>query len=207
MPCLFFNCLLTNIFCPITDPLLDLTINKSINATTATNLSNQFKKSPSVTAASGSSSIPTPSVAQNPGYKRPRQIFTLQQEDQLAAYVRDTANYYSGLSSKEVRILAFVYGVCNQVDMPAGWLETHQASFDWCLGFIKRNKLSPMILSGHSYNSNVKPKATVQLPKPQQNIAVVSNNTNSNGAAEKMDTSPKNNINGNNQSEPIEIDE
>lgn len=37
--------------------------------------------------------------------------------------------------------------------MPSGWRETHQASFDWCLGFIKRNKLSPMILASHAYKS------------------------------------------------------
>lgn len=83
----------------------------------------------------------------NTGFRRPRQIFTLQQEEQLATYVRETANYYSGLSSKDVRILAYVYGVCNQVEMPNGWHESYQASFDWCCGFQKRNKLSPLIIN------------------------------------------------------------
>lgn len=101
------------------------------------------------------------SVSTSVNYRRPRQIFSAQQEEQLTVYVRETANYYSGLSSKEVRILAFVYGVCNHVEMPTGWHETHQASFDWCVGFIKRNKLSALIInsvinrvsSTHSTNS------------------------------------------------------
>lgn len=85
---------------------------------------------------------PSPTV-----YKRPRQIFSIDQEDELAVHVRDTSNYYGGMSSKDVRTLAYVFGTCNQVDMPSGWQETHQASFDWCLGFIKRNKLTPMMTS------------------------------------------------------------
>lgn len=84
------------------------------------------------------------------GFRRPRQVFTMEQENQLADYVRETSNYYSGLSSKEVRILAFVYGVCNQVEMPTGWHESHQASFDWCVGFIKRTKLPPTMITGIS---------------------------------------------------------
>lgn len=87
-------------------------------------------------------STPSPTV-----YKRPRQIFSVDQEEELAVHVRDTSNYYGGMSSKDVRTLAYVFGTCNQVDMPSGWQETHQASFDWCLGFIKRNKLTPMMTS------------------------------------------------------------
>lgn len=108
----------------------------------------------------------------NPNYKRARQIFTYSQEEQLAVHVRDTATYYSGLSSKEVRILAFVYGVCNQVEMPVGWRETHQASFDWCLGFIKRNKLAAMILTSHAYkninntNNSSKSQSAIEIATP-----------------------------------------
>lgn len=87
------------------------------------------------------------------GYKRPRQIFSVEQEEELAVFVRDASNYYNGMSSKDVRILAFVYGVCNQVDLPVGWRESHQASFDWCLGFIKRNKLTPMMTSSHQFRN------------------------------------------------------
>lgn len=91
----------------------------------------------------------TSSPSNNPGYKRPRQIFSIEQEEELAEFVRDTSQYYNGMSSKDVRILAFVYGICNQVEIPIGWRDTHQASFDWCLGFIKRNKLTPMMINNH----------------------------------------------------------
>lgn len=89
-------------------------------------------------------------------FRRPRQIFTISQETELADYVRDTSNYYSGLSSKEVRILAFVYGICNRVDMPTGWYESHQASFDWIVGFIKRSKLPPTMITGISLKGTSK---------------------------------------------------
>lgn len=89
-------------------------------------------------------------------FRRPRQIFTMQQEYELADYVRETSNYYSGLSSKEVRILAFVYGICNQVEMPTGWHESHQASFDWIVGFIKRTKLPSTMITGISFKGSTK---------------------------------------------------
>lgn len=85
--------------------------------------------------------------------RRPRQIFSLQQEEELANFVRETSDYYSGMSSKDVRTLAFVYAVCNRVEMPTGWRESSQASFDWCLGFIKRNKLSPMMTTSNMYKA------------------------------------------------------
>lgn len=92
----------------------------------------------------------TTNLSNGGGFRRPRQVFSMEQENQLADYVRETSNYYSGLSSKEVRILAFVYGVCNQVEMPIGWHDTHSASFDWCVGFIKRTKLPPTMITGIS---------------------------------------------------------
>lgn len=83
--------------------------------------------------------------------RRPRQIFSLQQEEELATFVRETSDYYNGMSSKDVRTLAFVYATCNRVEIPAGWKESSEASFDWCLGFIKRNKLSPMMTTSNMY--------------------------------------------------------
>lgn len=113
---------------------------------------------------------PSANAAAAANFRRPRQIFSPQQEEQLAVYVRDTANYYSGLSSKEVRILAFVYAVCNQVEMPSGWHESHQASFDWCVGFIKRNKLAALVISSNlsnktNCNSTSNPMASMKSPK------------------------------------------
>lgn len=152
---------------------------------------------------------PIQSSTSNAGYKRPRQIFTLQQEEQLAVYVRDTANYYSGLSSKEVRILAFVYGVCNQVEMPVGWRETHQASFDWCIGFIKRNKLSPMVVQSLSYKNNNNTTGKSHQTHPPKLPSTGPNGT-PNGKDEKsatMEVDGTSNGNANSADTPIEIDD
>lgn len=99
-------------------------------------------------------------------FRRPRQIFTLNQETELADYVLDTSKYYSGLSSKEVRILAFVYGICNRVDMPSGWYESHQASFDWIVGFMKRSKLPSTTITGISMKGSSKQS---KLPESKSN--------------------------------------
>lgn len=122
----------------------------------------------------------TTNVSNGGGFRRPRQVFSMEQENQLADYVRETSNYYSGLSSKEVRILAFVYGVCNQVEMPIGWHDAHSASFDWCVGFIKRTKLPPNIITGiSSKGSNKQSKSSTSFElKPTVNANPVKSNGN-----------------------------
>lgn len=134
------------------------------------NMSEQYKNTISNTN--------TNATLNNGGFRRPRQVFTLEQENQLADYVRETSNYYSGLSSKEVRIMAFVYGVCNQVEMPPGWHESHQASFDWCVGFIKRTKLPPQMITGISTKgSNKQPKVSASIEtKPNKTSTQINNN-------------------------------
>lgn len=77
--------------------------------------------------------------------KRPQQIFSNEQEKELSEFARDASDYYNGLTSKDVRILAFVYGVCNQVDLPAGWRDKHEASFAWGSRFAKRHNLNLLI--------------------------------------------------------------
>lgn len=185
--------------------------NQSINNTTIQpmNLSMSSPVTNNVKPQPTQPQAPIPSTTSNAGYKRPRQIFTLQQEEQLAVYVRDTANYYSGLSSKEVRILAFVYGVCNQVEMPVGWRETHQASFDWCIGFIKRNKLSPMVVQSLSYKNNnnttVKSHQT-NLPKlPSTGTNGTPNGKDEQLATTQVDATSNGNVNS--ADTPIEIDD
>lgn len=120
--------------------------------------------SPTVPSQPEEMSTPSPTV-----YKRPRQIFSIDQEEELAVHVRDTSNYYGGMSSKDVRTLAYVFGTCNQVDMPTGWQETHQASFDWCLGFIKRNKLTPMMSS----KSGGPGRPSAMMPVADKTVEVV----------------------------------
>lgn len=112
---------------------------------------------------------PITNISNAGGFRRPRQVFTMEQENQLADYVRETSNYYSGLSSKEVRIMAFVYGVCNLVEMPTGWHESHQASFDWCVGFIKRTKLPPAMITGISTKGSSKQSKSSTSSEPKSN--------------------------------------
>lgn len=123
--------------------------------------------------------------------RRARQIFTQGQEEQLAVYVRETSNYYSGLSSKEVRIMAYVWGVCNQVEMPPGWHESHQASFDWCVGFIKRTKLPPTMITGISTKGKTKPSTSninnSTSPLPHSSRISIDNHNNSNSMAIEID--------------------
>lgn len=124
--------------------------------------------------------------------RRARQIFTQGQEEQLAVYVRETSNYYSGLSSKEVRIMAYVWGVCNRVEMPPGWHESHQASFDWCVGFIKRTRLPPTMITGISAKGKSKSSMSnintgpTPLPDTSSRISI-DNVNNSNPTAIEID--------------------
>lgn len=143
------------------------------------------------------SAIPaTTNTVSNGDFRRPRQIFTMQQENELAHFVRETSNYYSGISSKEVRILAFVYGVCNQVEMPIGWRESHQASFDWIVGFMKRTKLPSTIITGIAMNKGKQSKSPTSNGQTKSNhIEKSQHNGNSNIC---------NDINGN--ITPIDID-
>lgn len=159
---------------PFAEPLnlsissLQRTMNSTVS--NSTNGSNKVPKLPtSQNAKSSNAKISNPI-----GSKKPRMIFTLEQEEQLAVYVRDTSNYYSGLSSKELRILAFVFGVCNQVEMPPGWLENHQASLEWCIAFIKRVKLPPTMITGITIKTN--PKLISSSAQIQQNGSSQANN-------------------------------
>lgn len=123
--------------------------------------------------------------------RRARQIFTQGQEEQLAVYVRETSNYYSGLSSKEVRIMAYVWGVCNQVEMPPGWHESHQASFDWCVGFIKRTKLPPTMITGISTKGKSKSSTpninNGKTSLPDSSRISIDNHNNPNSTAIEID--------------------
>ncbi|XP_031625074.1 uncharacterized protein LOC116341881 [Contarinia nasturtii] len=149
---------------------------------------------PNMNVVSNANTVPTSTLISNGGFRRPRQVFTLEQENQLADYVRETSNYYSGLSSKEVRIMAFVYGVCNQVEMPPGWHESHQASFDWCVGFIKRTKLPPQMITGISTKgSNKQSKLSTSIETkpnkipPQVNSNFIKRNENTNNTPIEID--------------------
>lgn len=176
-------------------------VNTNMNFITNTSLTAITNANPNVNLNTITNNNPqvipnTISNISNTGsFRRPRQVFTMEQENQLADYVRETSNYYSGLSSKEVRIMAFVYGVCNQVEMPTGWHETHQASFDWCVGFIKRTKLPSTMITGISSKGSTKqskitssePKLNKVVPPHVNGSSVKSNDKNINNTPIEID--------------------
>ncbi|KAL1276995.1 hypothetical protein QQF64_023668 [Cirrhinus molitorella] len=72
------------------------------------------------------------------GYWTPRRVFSAQQEDSLAEYLKRAADLFYGLSSKEVRRLAFQLAVHYKCSYPETWNECSLAGRDWFMGFMKR---------------------------------------------------------------------
>lgn len=72
----------------------------------------------------------------NIGNKR---VFTTDQESSLADYLKTSAKMCHGLTTKQVRELAFQYAVRLELSTPSSWNENNMASLDWLKGFLKRN--------------------------------------------------------------------
>ncbi len=68
------------------------------------------------------------------------QIFTLQQEQELTAYLKTCSLLNHGLTPNETRKVAHQYAVANNVKCPQNWNVRKEASRDWFTGFLKRNK-------------------------------------------------------------------
>lgn len=73
------------------------------------------------------------------GYAKPRQIFSDDQENELAEYIKHSSKIFFGLSTTDVKSLAFEYAKENQILMPSNWYENKKSTKDWLLGFLKRN--------------------------------------------------------------------
>lgn len=73
------------------------------------------------------------------GYKRNRQVLSDQMEGELAKYLIHQSKVYFGLSTKEVRRLAFEFAVKNKVTVRPNWIKDKMATADWLTGFLKRN--------------------------------------------------------------------
>ncbi|KAJ8262402.1 hypothetical protein GJAV_G00166060 [Gymnothorax javanicus] len=78
------------------------------------------------------------------GYQSHKRVFTLVQEAELMAYLKDVAGIHCGLSSKEVRKLAFQIAKHNQLKYPEAWNATEMAGKDWFSSFMKRNPQFPV---------------------------------------------------------------
>lgn len=73
------------------------------------------------------------------GYFNGRNIFTKEQETELAEYLKRASDIYYGLTPKELRKFAFQYATANNLQVPTSWTDNKMAGPDWYTSFIKRN--------------------------------------------------------------------
>lgn len=74
------------------------------------------------------------------GYKRPCQIFTDDQEQELADYVTEASQIYYGPCPKEIHSLTYEYAIRNNIKIPQNWSDVKLASADWFNTFLKRHR-------------------------------------------------------------------
>ena len=73
------------------------------------------------------------------GYHPHNRVFNENQENILADYVKKCADLYYGLSTRDLRSLAFQCAVHYEIKFPPNWTEAQMASSDWLNAFLKRN--------------------------------------------------------------------
>lgn len=73
------------------------------------------------------------------GYNPYNRVFTAEQESQLVKYCEKTVDLYFGLSTKDLRKLAFQFASANGLNYPQKWNDVEQASEDWLTAFLRRN--------------------------------------------------------------------
>lgn len=65
-------------------------------------------------------------------------MFTTEQEDYIADYIKKASDIYFGLSPTEVRRLAYDFAKSLQIDIPENWEKNKIAGRDWFTSFKKR---------------------------------------------------------------------
>lgn len=73
------------------------------------------------------------------GYSGNRRILSADEEMLLSDYLKQSCRMYFGLSSEEVRKLAFEFAFMNNKNLPSNWIEKSTAGIDWFQGFMKRH--------------------------------------------------------------------
>ncbi|KAL4134942.1 hypothetical protein QTP88_006622 [Uroleucon formosanum] len=73
------------------------------------------------------------------GYRPHTRIFDSCQETMLSNYLKNCADMYFGLSSKDVRQLAYEFAIKLNIKVPTYWIENRSAGVDWFKNFLKRN--------------------------------------------------------------------
>ncbi|KAG5887889.1 hypothetical protein JTB14_015539 [Gonioctena quinquepunctata] len=57
----------------------------------------------------------------------------------ISNYAEQAAKLYYGLTTKELRELAFDYAIANKINVEDAYKKSIMASKDWLLGFLKRH--------------------------------------------------------------------
>ena len=70
------------------------------------------------------------------GYRKPRQVFSDETEQELIEYLIQAAKMFFGLAPKEVRKLAYEYAVSLSLVFPESWNVHLSAGEDWFSGFM-----------------------------------------------------------------------
>ena len=65
------------------------------------------------------------------GYRKGCQVFSVEQESELASYLLQAGNIYYGLSTTETRKLAYEYAEVNVATVPQPWRDMKAAGEDW----------------------------------------------------------------------------
>lgn len=89
-------------------------------------------------ASSGEGSVSTSSKSIDVLKSGKSTVFTPDQEAALMEYLLKSSDMYFGLSSTEVKVLAFDYAKKLNLNVP-GWEEKKQAGIEWFRGFMKRH--------------------------------------------------------------------
>ncbi|CAH2013872.1 unnamed protein product [Acanthoscelides obtectus] len=71
------------------------------------------------------------------GYATHRKIFNDAEEQELAKYTEYSAKIYYGLTTSDLRKLAFHFAIANNISVPENWKVKEIASKDWLYGFLK----------------------------------------------------------------------
>ena len=74
-----------------------------------------------------------------PNYKHSH-IFNQEQETSIANYLEKCSGMFHGLTTKNVRTLAYEMAFLNRIEMPATWTEKQIAAREWLFGFLRRHE-------------------------------------------------------------------
>jgi hypothetical protein len=73
------------------------------------------------------------------GYKKPRKVFTDDQEATIVTYLKHLSSIHFGPCARDVRVLAYECAKRFDIKMPVSWTEKEIAGTYWLSLFLKRH--------------------------------------------------------------------